>query len=58
MDSKNGNLGTLLLVSLSLLPYFLNLFHWEQFQTGLHGWPFLSNSFLPVSIHHFNMVVS
>lgn len=57
MEGESGNLGTLLVV-ISPPPLFLNLLHWELFQTGLHGWPFLSNSFLPVSIHHFNMVVS
>jgi hypothetical protein len=33
-------------VSLSFLPNFLYLFHWELFQTGLHGWPSPPNSFL------------
>lgn len=37
---------------------FRTSFHWQLFQIGLFGWPFLSNSFLPVCIHHFSVVVS
>lgn len=59
MKSKNGNRNPADRVKVSpSSTIFSTSFHWQLFQIGLFGWPFLSNPFLLVRIHHFSVLVS